>query len=416
MHVTALNSTELSHPDWILKTVAECEITILLPCLNEAATLGPCIREGLHGLQSVNVLGEILVADNGSTDESRNIARALGARVIEVHEKGYGSALKSGIKAAKGKFIIIADSDLSYDLTELSRYVEGLQNGWDLVIGCRLPSGRGTIHPGAMPFLHRWVGNPVLSALGRVFFNSNIHDFHCGIRAFQRDKILGLNLTTPGMEFSSEMIVKAHLAGLSISEVPATLRKDGRTRSPHLRTWRDGWRHLRFMLLYAPNWLFLYPGLGIFLMSLSVFLFLLRDPLVVGNIKFDTNTLLAAGMGILVGVQIISLATFINVYTRGHGLLPPDSFYQKLAKSRPFESGLAVGFSVGILGTIYLVRAFLEWKAVGFGDLPYSQGLRLIIPSVVLIALAPQAAFTGFVLAVLGIHTPPNEKVWHNKN
>jgi len=242
-----------------------CLVTILLPCLNESETLAHCISEAQAGLKRAGVEGEILVADNGSTDGSQQIAVDLNARVVPVAQRGYGSALSGGIKAAKGDFILMADSDMSYDLSDLPKFLIKLEAGADFVMGCRLPTGGGTIHSGAMPFLHRWLGNPVLSALGRLFFKSHIHDFHCGIRAFRRDKVLALNLSTSGMEFATEMIVKAHLAEFKIEEVPVTLRKDGRNRPPHLRTWRDGWRHLRFMLLYAPNWLFLYPGLVLFL-------------------------------------------------------------------------------------------------------------------------------------------------------
>jgi len=386
------------------------QITVLLPCLNEAATVGACVSEAVNGFKNFGFLGEVLIADNGSNDGSQNIARALGARVIHVKERGYGNALLAGINAANGEFILMGDSDMSYDFCELPRYLAELRKGADFVMGCRFPSGGGTIHVNAMPFLHRWLGNPVLSALGRLFFKSHIHDFHCGIRAFRKDKILGLNLTTPGMEFATEMVVKAHIADLKIVEVPATLRRDGRNRPPHLRTWQDGWRHLRFMLLYSPNWLFLFPGLGLYASSLVAFLFLSMKPVIVGSVRFDTNTLLASGMGVLVGMQIISLGTFINVYARTHGLLPLDNFYKKLAKCSPFESGLVAGLAFGLTGLFYFATAFLKWKSVGFGDLPYGESLRLIIPSVVLIGMAVQIVFSGFVLAVLGIHRASDDK------
>src|SRR6267378_7884160 len=298
-----------------------CELTILMPCLNEAETLASCISKARAFLARSGCTGEVVIADNGSTDRSPAIAAANGARVVHVAERGYGSALLGGIRAARGKFVIMGDSDDSYDFSRLDAFVEQLRAGFQLVMGNRF---RGGILPGAMPPLHRYLGNPVLTGIGRLFFKSPVGDFHCGLRAFRRDAIERLDLRTHGMEFASEMVVKATAFGLRVTEIPTTLSPDGRDRAPHLRTWRDGWRHLRFLLLYSPRWLFLYPGGLLMIIGLLVGLLLLRGPLTVGGVNFDVHTLLYAAMAVIIGFQAIVFAMFTKVFAMSEGLLPED--------------------------------------------------------------------------------------------
>ena len=290
------------------------EISVVMPCLNEAETLLGCIQEAAQAIAAAGVSGEIVVADNGSTDGSQTIAQKAGVRVFDVKEKGYGSALMGGIRVAKGNYVLMGDADGSYDFGELSSFLFRLREGADLVMGCRLPKGGGVIKPGAMPWKHRWIGNPVLSYLGKFFFKAPIDDFHCGLRAFRRDAILGLNLDSTGMEFASEMVVRSVIARLKIEQIPITLRPDGRIRSPHLRSWRDGWRHLRFMLLFSPKWLFLVPGLVLTVVGTLGFFALLVGPISIGHVTFDTNTLLVCSAAILVGFQIVFFAIFTMVF------------------------------------------------------------------------------------------------------
>lgn len=379
------------------------ELSFVLPCLNEALTIESCVRECLAAIHASSIAGEVVVADNGSTDGSREIAANAGARVVLVTERGYGSALLRGIQAAHGKYVLMGDGDMSYDFTQMPRFLEKLREGKDLVMGCRMASGGGTIERGAMPFLHQWLGNPILSKLGRIMFGTGIRDFHCGIRAFNRERVLALGLRTQGMEFASEMVVKAALAEFHIAQVPVTLRPDGRNRPPHLRTWRDGWRHLRFMLLHAPRWLFLYPGLALMIFSTLFFLILLAGPLNVGNVRFDTNTLLMAGMGILVGFQITMFGLFSEVFSRTSGLLPPTRLVDRILKMEVFEKGIIFGGLMFVAGAGCLIVAFAKWKAIGFGDLSYPDTLRLIVPSATWMSLGIQIIFSGFLLAVLGL-------------
>ena len=300
------------------------EITILMPCLNEAETLAACIREAQAAIESAGVSGEVLIADNGSTDGSGELARSLGARVVDVRTPGYGSALTGGIAAARGQYVLMGDADGSYDFGELPKFLAALRAGKDLVMGCRLPAGGGRVLPGAMPWTHRWIGNPVLTALGRLFFAVPAHDFHCGLRAFRRDVVLDLGLQCPGMEFASEMVVKASFVGLPMAEVPVTLRPDRRSRPPHLRSWRDGWRHLRFMLLASPRWLFLMPGLALATLSLVAFLRLAVGPLQVGQVTFDVNTLVLAGAGLVAGTQMMLLGILATAFAVQQGIAPPS--------------------------------------------------------------------------------------------
>jgi glycosyltransferase involved in cell wall biosynthesis len=395
-------------PDERIDAGCDVEISFVLPCLNEALTIEACIKECRQAIRDAGVQGEVVVADNGSTDGSQTIAARAGARVVHVSQPGYGSALMGGIRAARGKYVIMGDGDLSYDFTQMPGFLEKLRQGEELVMGCRLPRGGGCIQPGAMPFLHRWLGNPVLSGIGRLLFGVGITDFHCGIRAFDRQRLLDLDLRTPGMEFASEMVVKARLAGLRISEVPVTLRPDGRNRPPHLKTWRDGWRHLRFMLLHAPRWLVLYPGIVITLLALACFILLLMGPVQIGRARFDTNTLLVAHVGVLAGVQVILLGLFSEVFSRRLGLLPSSRAVERLLESGPFEKGIFIGGSLFLSGLACLTVAFFKWHAVGFGDLTYPDTLRLVIPGATGMALGLQVVFGGFVLAALGFNSTAN--------
>ena len=304
-----------------------------MPCLNEAETLAPCIRKARQSLTDLAIEGEVLIADNGSTDGSQELARSLGARVVNIQQKGYGHALRGGIEAAAGKFIIMADSDDSYDFSKLQPFVEKLQAGHDLVMGCRMPWGGGTVLPGAMPWKHRWIGNPILSFIGRLFFKCPVTDFHCGLRGFTKAAYLKMDLRTTGMELASEMVIKATLQDMKITEVPITLHPDGRSRPPHLRSWRDGWRHLRFMMLFSPRWLFLIPGL--FCGGLGVLLFapLSFGPVYLGNIRLDINTLLVSSLLILLGFQLVYFASFLRIYGFTQGFLPDQPQLRHLLRS-----------------------------------------------------------------------------------
>ncbi len=379
------------------------QITILMPCLNEAETIGACVTEALAAIHTAGVSGEVLIADNGSTDDSRNIAQHAGARVITIDRRGYGSALQGGITAARGQYILMGDADGSYDFSELPKFLEKLNAGHDLVMGCRFPRYGGTIQPGAMPWKHRWIGNPVLSAIGKLFFSSPAHDFHCGLRAFRKEAIVNLGLKTTGMEFASEMVVKASLANLKIGQVPITLRPDGRSRPPHLRSWRDGWRHLRFMLLYSPLWLFILPGLFLATLGLSGFILLIFEPVKVGTVTFDLSSLLVSSSSLLVGFQIFGFGIFIKAYAIGAGLLPGREFWLKLTKGRPVEWGILSALMFILCGSGYLVYATLLWKSAGFGPMPYQTILRMVIASITGIGLGIQAMVYGFALAVLGL-------------
>jgi glycosyltransferase involved in cell wall biosynthesis len=380
------------------------EVSFVLPCFNEASTIEACIKECIDVIQSTGVAGEVVVADNGSTDGSQEIAERAGARVILVARRGYGRALMAGIRDASGKYILVGDSDMSYDFKQMPRFLEKLRLGHELVMGCRMARGGGTIMPGAMPFLHRWLGNPILSTLGRVLFRTDILDFHCGIRAFDRERVLTLGLRTPGMEFASEMVVKATLAKLRFAQVPVTLRPDGRNRPPHLRTWHDGWRHLRFMLLHAPRWLFLYPGLAMMVLSIIAFATLLPGPVKLGGIRLDTNTLLVCAIGIMAGFQVTLMGLFSEMFSRSTGLLPPSKLADRLFKADPFEMGILLGGPLLLGGATCLFLALAKWKNVGFGDLTYPDTLRLIVPSVTGMSLGIQIMFGGFLLAVLGVN------------
>jgi glycosyltransferase involved in cell wall biosynthesis len=376
------------------------ELSIVMPCLNEAETLATCIQKAQRAIEGDGLAAEIIVADNGSTDGSAVIARELGARVIEVPRKGYGAALIGGIQAATGTFVIMGDADDSYDFAAIAPLITKLREGNDLVVGNRFAGG---IAPGAMPWLHRWIGNPVLTSISRVFFRTPIGDMHCGLRGFRRDAFLRMRLTATGMEFASEMVIKASLQRMRIAEVPVTLRPDGRSRPPHLRTWRDGWRHLRFMLLFSPRWLFLYPGIALFAACLVAGIALEIGPVRIGPLGLDIHTLLLAGFGGLIGYQLILFAVFTKVFAMRMGFHPPNPTYASMFRYVQLETGLVAGAAMFVLGVLGTVIAVLSWHAAGFGALDPRVTMREIIPAAVLLTLGVQTIFASFFLSILGI-------------
>lgn len=380
----------------------DIELSIVMPCLNEAETLAICITKANNWLIQNNVIGEVVIGDNGSTDGSQKIATDLGARVINVPTKGYGSALMGAIEASYGKYVIMGDSDDSYDFGNLTLFVQELRNGYDLVMGNRF---KGGVAKGAMPFLHRYLGNPVLSFIGRLFFGSKARDFHCGLRGFRQDIVSVLNLRTTGMEFASEMVVKATIFNLKITEVATTLSPDGRSRPPHLRTWRDGWRHLRFLLIYSPRWLFLIPGVFLMLFGFILSVLIIQKPFeIIGNINLDTNTLLYAGAFMIVGFQAFIFGIFTRAYAVQAGFLPQNDQLIKWLDIVSLEKGLIAGliiFFAGIFGTIHSLTL---WNEVHFGRLDYPSILRIVIPSVVAIILGLQTILSSFFISVLNVN------------
>jgi len=376
------------------------ELSIVMPCLNEAETLAICIQKAQQWLAKNHVEGEVVVADNGSTDGSREIAIRLGARVEPIAARGYGSALQGGIQVAKGRFVIMGDADDSYDFGNLQPFLDKLREGYELVMGNRFLGG---IKPGAMPSLHRYLGNPVLTGIGRLFFRSPCRDFHCGLRGFNREAILKLDLRTTGMEFASEMVVKATLNNLRVTEVPTTLSPDGRSRPPHLRSWRDGWRHLRFLLLYSPRWLFLYPGLGVMLIGLLGGGWLLRGPLMVGNVGFDVQTLLYCAAAVIIGFQAVVFAVFTKIFAVNEGLVPSDLRLERAFHYLTLETGLTVGALMVLAGLAGSVLAVGLWGEHSFGVLDPSRTLRVIVPSITLLLLGFQTLLSSFFLSVLGL-------------
>lgn len=382
----------------------EFELSVIMPCLNEAETLEICIKKAQETIKRHDLIAEIIVADNGSTDSSQDIARMCGARVVPVETKGYGAALLGGINAARGKFVVMGDADDSYDFSNVVGFIEKLREGYDLVMGCRLPSGGGMIMPGAMPWKHRWVGNPVLSALGRIFFKSSVSDFHCGLRAFRKNSIKKLGLRTTGMEFASEMVIKATIMGLRITQIPITLYKDGRSRPPHLRSWRDGWRHLRFMCMYSPRWLFFIPGSLIFTLSLIFFILLELGPIRVGRIAFDTNTLLVFAMAILLGFQLISFSIYTKAFAITEGLLPDDPVFKRWCKFITLEVGILTGLGFSSLGFGLIAYSVFNWWKADFGSLSSLDSLRITVPGITMAVLGVQIIFSSFFLSILGLN------------
>jgi glycosyltransferase involved in cell wall biosynthesis len=378
----------------------DVELSVVMPCLDEAATVGICVKKAIDALEQHGIRGEVIVADNGSTDGSQQIARDFGARVVPVERRGYGSALQAGIAAARGEFVLMGDADDTYDFSQLDEFVAKLREGYDLVMGNRF---RGKILPGAMPALHRYLGNPVLTGLGRLFFKSPVGDFHCGLRAFRKDEIEQLELRTLGMEFASEMIVKATAFGLRVTEIPTTLAPDRRDRAPHLRTWRDGWRHLRFLLLYSPRWLFLYPGVALFALGIMLSGALLPGPRKIGSIVFDIHTLLFAAMAILIGFQSIVFATFTKVFAISEGLLPEDPRLNRMFRYITLEVGLIAGVLLILAGAGAWVLGLEYWRIRQFGPLDPEKTLRIVIPGVVCFTLGFQVVLSSFFLSVLGM-------------
>jgi glycosyltransferase involved in cell wall biosynthesis len=376
------------------------EVSILMPCLNEAETLEGCIYAAAEWLNASGCDGEIVVADNGSTDGSVEIAERSGARVVHVPMRGYGAALYFGCRAARGRFIVMGDSDQSYDFSNLSPFIERLRAGDDLVMGNRF---RGGIERGAMPLKNRYFGNPLLSALGRLFFRAPIGDFYCGLRGFTKDAFERMDLRTTGMEFASEMVIKATLAGMHVSEVPTTLKPDGRSRRPHLRPWRDGWRGLRYMLLCSPRWLFLYPGALAMIVGLAVGGWLFLGPRRVGQATLDVHTLLYSGVFVLLGYQAILFAIFSRLYASQHGLLPPSVQLERAFRRVTLETGLLAGGALIVGGLALSMMEVLQWRSLGFGPLNIERTMRIVTLAAVSLTLGVQTVFASFFLSVLGL-------------
>ncbi len=380
---------------------ATLDLTILMPCLNEAETIETVVRKAKAWLDKSGLSGEVLVADNGSRDGSQAMAEALGARVVSVPEKGYGAALMGGIRAAHGRYVIMGDADDSYDFSKLDAFVDRLQDGTELVMGNRF---KGGIAKGAMPPLHYWLGNPVLSFIGRLLFNIPVGDFHCGLRGFNRDAILALGLKSPGMEFASEMVVKASLAKISMDEVPTTLSPDGRTRPPHLRTWRDGWRHLKFLMLHSPKWVFIYPGL--LLLALGLFGSILLAPGAVSitpSIEIDIHSLVVACFSVIIGTQLVMFGALARRYAMIEGVLPQPSSFKAILLGMELEPILRVAGVIFALGSIGVIAAVFRWVGIGFGPIIYNDVMRMLVISLTAVAVAVQIAAAGFLASMLNI-------------
>jgi glycosyltransferase involved in cell wall biosynthesis len=379
------------------------EVSIIMPCLNEADTLAACIGKAKRALNEQKIAGEIIVADNGSTDGSQAIAIKLGTRLINVRERGYGSALMGGILAARGKYIIMGDADDSYDFLEIPKFVEKLREGFDIVQGCRLPSGGGVVSPGAMPWLHRWCGNPMFSLLARWWFKSSLHDVHCGLRGFRKDVYYLLDQRCTGMEFATEMVIKASLNHAKTAEIPITLHPDGRTaHAPHLRTFRDGWRHLRFYLICSPRWLFLIPGLGLILLGIIGY-GIAMPMMTFGGLTFDVHTLVFASLAILCGYQAVLFALFTKIFAISEGLLPEDPRMNSFFEVVNLEKGLIASLIVLVIGFTLLLAAINQWRLTDFGPLDYTKIMRLVIPGATLTALGFQTILSSFFASILGL-------------
>jgi len=392
----------MADPDAISTTASgtDVELTLVMPCLNETQTLEVCIRKAMDFLARAQIRGEVVIGDNGSTDGSQELARRLGARVVDVPLRGYGAAVDGATRAARGKYVIMGDSDDSYDFSRLEAFVAKLREGFDLVMGNRFQGG---ILPGAMPWKNRHIGNPILSGIGRLFFHCPAEDFHCGLRGYSLAAFQKMDLQTTGMEFASEMVIKATLLRLRIAEVPTTLSPDGRSRPPHLRPWRDGWRHLRFMLLYSPRWLFLYPGLLLIVLGMIVFARLLAGPVIIQRVRFDVHTLVYAA--ILIGFQAVFFALFTKIFAIGAGLLPEDPRLSRLFKFVKLETGLIAGAILLLAGMVGTIGALTWWKNEQFGDLRPQAMLRTVVPAVLSMTLGCQIIFSSFFLSVLGLRT-----------
>lgn len=377
-------------------------LSVVMPCLNEARTVSVCVAKAIAYFERAGIDGEVIIADNGSTDGSPELAIAAGARVVHVAERGYGAAIAGGLRSARARWVVMGDADDSYDFGRLDGFVERLRGGAHLVMGNRFAGG---IEPGAMPKLHRWLGNPVLSFIGRMLFPTDIGDFHCGLRAFDREAILALGLTSPGMEFASEMVMRAGLAGLRIEEVPTRLAKDGRDRPPHLRSWRDGWRHLRFLLLFSPRWLFLYPGLALSGLGLLFLALLAPGPLYLGGLGLDVHTMLYAAGATLVGVQVLSFALCAMAYGTQLGILPESPRLAALRRKVSLEAGLVVGALLVAAGLGMSVHSVLAWEQVRFGAFDPRVGMRIVIPSLTVLLVGVQVIFASMLLGVMGLRS-----------
>jgi len=381
----------------------QVEVTVVIPCLNEADTLESCIDKAERALASHGLAGEIIVADNGSTDGSQEIALRRGVRLLTVAERGYGAALDAGISAAQSELVIMGDADDSYDFGDVPRFVAKLREGYDLVQGCRLPRGGGRILPGAMPFLHRWLGNPLLSALVRRMFGAPVTDVYCGLRGFRKSHYQRLDQRCTGMEFATEMVIKSTLYGARIAEIPVTLHPDGRrSHAPHLKTFRDGWRTIRFFLMYSPSWLFLFPGLALVASGLVGYAIALPG-LTITGITFDAHTLLFASLAILCGYQSILFAIFSKTFATNEGLMPPDPRLDRFYQVLNLERGLAAAVVVLAAGIVLLLAAIAEWRSRGFGNLDYAHTMRRVIPGVTLTALGFQTILSSFFVSILGM-------------
>ncbi|MGA2963643.1 MAG: glycosyltransferase family 2 protein [Candidatus Korobacteraceae bacterium] len=376
------------------------EISVVMPCLNEAETLATCIGRAVQALRENGIDGEIVVADNGSTDGSQEIATRAGARVVKVSSKGYGNALRGGIDAAGGRYVIMGDADASYDFGQLPKFLEKLREGNQVVMGNRFSGG---ILPGAMPPLHRYLGNPVLTGIGRLFFDSPSGDFHCGLRAFSKKAYEQMELRSIGMEFASEMVVRATLLKMKIAEVPTTLAPDGRSREPHLRTWRDGWRHLRFLLLYSPRWLFLYPGIAVMAIGLFTAAWLLPQSREVGHVIFDVRTFMFAIMLLMVGFQAVAFAVFAKIFGITQGLLPPDPRLDRIFRYVKLETGLLVGGLLVFAGTAGWTFALCHWRAQHFGPMSPALNERIMVSAIAAFTLGLEVSLSSFFLSLLGL-------------
>ncbi len=376
------------------------ELTILMPCLNEAETLAACINKANTYLKESGVHGEVVVADNGSTDGSQKIAEEHGARVVNVPEKGYGAALIGGCNGARGKYVIMGDADDSYDFLHLAPFVEKLREGYDLVMGNRF---KGGIEPGAMPPLHRYLGNPVLSFIARLFFPCKIGDYHCGLRGYNRESILKLGLVTTGMEYASEMVVKATLNHLKIAEVPTTLKKDGRSHAPHLRSWSDGWRHLKFLLMHSPNWLFMYPGLILFFLGLALTVVLSLGNIQIGAVGLGVHTLMYAAAAMMVGFNLVMFSLFVRSYASVTGFIPTESRLDKWLEETSTEKGVLLGIFLFLAGIAVTIVAFCIWGKTGFGGLSPESMMRITIPAMLLIVVGIEVVFGSFFIGILHI-------------
>jgi glycosyltransferase involved in cell wall biosynthesis len=376
------------------------ELSVVMPCLNEADTVGICVEKAVRAMRDAQIVGEVVLADNGSTDESKRIAQSAGARAIDVSEPGYGAALMGGIEASRGKLVIMGDADDSYDFLEIPAFVEKLREGFDLVQGCRLPRGGGRVMPGAMPLLHRWVGNPILSWLVRQMFRIPINDVYCGMRGFKRELYDRLDLRSPGMEFATEMIIKSGLHGASMSQVPITLHPDGRQQhGPHLRTFRDGWRTLRLFLVFSPKWTFFRPGMVLIAIALLGYALAIPQVRILGA-ALDVHTLLIASLAGLMGWQCVLLATLASIFAAREGMMPPYPHLERLT----VERGLVFGLVMSVTGVALIAAVIVQWWRVNFGPLDYPFTMRLVVPGVTFVAIGFQTAMAALMAGVLKMH------------